>query len=186
MKIEKKAKSIRTQTYSQERMSALGNIYYPLPFGPVKFLNKLDLIKKILRNSGTYNENFMWEALGFFEKEDSKQNIKNDIKSQETIFKSTVNFISNSKYLKDIPLNEKKEIFVFMKKLFGEMEDKMNVFDIIFKDILSSDLSNKELFQPYLDQHWSSILGKITMEHNHIKANGKNVTIFILIFLYPN
>jgi hypothetical protein len=176
MKLEKKNKSIRTQTYSHERISSISNIYYPLPFGPVKFVNKLDLIKKILRNSEEYNEAFMWEALGYFNKENSNsKKEKLDSNSQDNIFNSSTFTNPNYKMLNNIPLSEKKEIFKFMKKVFGNMKEKMTIFDVIFKDILSSDLTNKEFFQPYLDQHWSSILGKISMEHHNIKANGKNV-----------
>lgn len=179
MKLEKKNKSIRTQTYSFEKVGASpSSIFYPLPFGPVRYFSKMDLIRRILIGSGDYDELSLWKALGLVRKSDfgdSRTDSQGETReSQDRLFwKPKV----QKDYLDAIPQKEKEQILSFMKKLFGnERPRRLSILDIVFKDLFSSDMSNRENFQSYLDHHWTTILGKICLENLTIKANGKNVS----------
>lgn len=172
-KADKKNKSLRAQTNSYEKVAPPGGLYYPLPFGPVRFQAKMELVKQILTGSGDHDDLSAWRALGLLGGDAPDQDSTGA--SRDSLERPRGEFGAQRRLLEALPRAARRQTLRFMRKVFGQRGSRLTVLDVVFKDLFASDLSNKEAFQSYLDHHWSTVLGKISLENLSIKANGKSV-----------
>jgi hypothetical protein len=176
-KNEMRLLSKNSQTASNDRVGSISGNFFRLPFGPIKFINKMDLIQRILRQSEEFSEKHFFEMLGFLEQENPSW-IKSNSKSQE-VDPSTQDFSPSKAHLKkmlNMTTEELENTYQFLRNVFGSvLQGKLTVFDVVYKDLLSLDVLNREMFKPFMDQHWTNILGKISMEHDSIEVSCKEV-----------
>lgn len=171
-------------TSSQERISYFLNQIFRLPFGPIRFENKMEIVKKILCGSEEYGERHFFEMLGFLESESLLVSASAS-KSQEGNRPVLIERSSEIDRLLGLDLEDKDLIYKFIRDVFQKAGNpKLTVFDVVFKDFMSLDLMNRDSFQSYLDQHWTNILGKVALEHDSIKAMNKEVKLMIFLYFF--
>ena len=171
-------------TSSQERISYFLNQIFRLPFGPIRFENKMEIVKKILCGSEEYGERHFFEMLGFLESESLLVSASAS-KSQEGDRPVLIERSSEIDRLLGLDLEDKDLIYKFIRDVFQKAGNpKLTVFDVVFKDFMSLDLMNRDSFQSYLDQHWTNILGKVALEHDSIKAMNKEVKLMIFLYFF--
>ena len=136
-------KSSRMLSEAQEVSNTLSQIYFPLPFGPVQYEDKLDLIKRILRYEKEFDCNYRWNSLGY-----------------ESPFYEAVD-------------DEKQAIKQFVSQVFGNshFDSSMNVFRICYKDMRLSKKEDwkKEETSP-VKYHWTNVLARASAQFDNLNT----------------